>query len=411
MASGDVFVAGIGVGCGLGWGKAALIDGLLAGRDVFAVLARPGRQAPDGSTAFIGVEMPDPPVVLPPRVERTAGLGGRAAVAVLDEAWREAGLDDVAPERIGLVDGAPDAAKPDNGGANLAAREQMLAQLAYAGRLDFVPPRHGHVFLDSEVAGLCAATYPIRGFAHSVGAASASGAVAVLHAAEAIRSGRVDACVAVGALQDVSYLDLAGLRALGAMGGGGRFAGQPGRACRPFDSGHDGFLYGEVCAALVLRRDGGGHGRILGGAQVVDGQRGPEPCGVGQGRAIAAALAQAGLTAADIDYVNAHGTGTPKGDVTEAATLAAAGLDHAWINAGKSVTGHGLAAAGALEVAATLLQMRAGRLHATRNLDDPLDPDLRWVRGAAVEHRIRHALKLSFGFGGCDCALVLGAPE
>lgn len=399
MENCEVSITGIGAACGLGWGKAALIDGLLAGRDVFSVLARPGRQSPDGTTAFLGVEMADPPAILAPRVARTAGFGARAAIAVVDEAWREAGLDQVAPERIGLI----------VGGANLAAREQMLAQQDYGGRLNFVPPRHGHVFFDSEVVGLCANTFAIRGFAHSVGAASASGAVAVLHAAEAIQCGRVDACIALGAVQDVSYLDLVALRALGALGSN-RFAGQPGQACRPFDAAHDGFLFGEACAALVLRRGGGGYGRVLGGAQVVDGQRGPEPCGLGQGRAIAAALAQAGLSAAAIDYVNAHGTGTPKGDITEAASIAAAGLHHAWVNAGKSITGHGLAAAGALEVAATLLQMRAGQLHPCRNLERPIDESLRWVRGQTVTHSIRHALKLSFGFGGCDCALVLGAP-
>ncbi|MBR9970334.1 beta-ketoacyl synthase N-terminal-like domain-containing protein [Magnetospirillum sulfuroxidans] len=399
MANSEVFVAGIGAACGLGWGKAALIEGLLAGRDVFSVLARPGRQAPDGSTAFIGVEMPEPPDILPPRVARTAGFGARAAIAVLDEAWREAGLDDVDPQRIGLI----------VGGANLSSREHLLAVAEYADRLKFIPPRHGHVFFDSDIVGLCASTYAIRGFAHSLGAASASGAVAVLHAAEAIRAGRVDVCIALGAVQDVSYLDLLGLRALGAMGSS-RFADRPGLACRPFDVDHDGFLYGEACAALVLRRGAGGYGSILGGAQVVDGQRGPEPCGEGQSRAIAAALAQAGMSAAAIDYVNAHGTGTPKGDEIEAATLRSMGLQQAWINAGKSITGHGLAAAGAIEVAASFLQMHAGALHPTRNLDTPLDPNLRWVRGGAQSHRIRHALKVSFGFAGCDTALVLGAP-
>lgn len=400
MANSEISVTGIGVACGLGWGKAALLDGLLSGRDVFARLARPGRQAGDGSTAFIGVEMPDPPDLLAPRVARTAGLGGKVAIAVLDEAWREAGLDAVAPERIGLI----------VGGANLANREAFLAAQDYAGRLGKMPPRAGHAYADCDIVGLCASHFPIRAFAHSVGAASASGAAAVVQAVQAIRCGLVDVCIALGALQDVSVMDLAGFRALGAMGST-RFATDPGRACRPFDRDHDGFIFGEACAALVLRRGGGGYGRVLGAAQVADGQRGPEPCGAGQGRAIAAALAQAGLKAADIDYVNAHGTGTPKGDDTEAATIAAAGLNHAWINAGKSVTGHGLAAAGALELAASFLQMRAGRLHAIRNLDHPLDANLRWVRGAPVEHAIGHGLKLSFGFAGCDTALVLGAPS
>jgi malonyl-ACP decarboxylase len=235
----------------------------------------------------------------------------------------------------------------------------------------------------------------------------------VIQAAEAVRSGRVDACIALGALQDVSYVDLLGFRALGALGSA-RFDGQPGRACRPFDAGHDGFLYGESCAALVLRRAdqaGPGYGALIGAAQVADGQRGPEPDPEGQRRAIAQALAQAGLSAADIDYVNAHATSTPKGDEVELDTLRAMGLEHAWVNAGKSILGHGLSAAGAVELAALLLQMRAGRLHPIRNLENPPEPGLRWVVGGPQPHRIRHALKLSFGFGGVDTALVVRAPR
>lgn len=401
MAAPDLVFAGIGAACGLGYGKAALIDGLLAGRDVFGVMARPGRQAPDGSTAFPGVEMAEPPAVLSPRVARTAGFGARVAMAVLAEAWADAGLDAVAPERIGLV----------VGGSNLFSREHLLMVADMAGKLAFVPPRAGHVYMDSDLCGLAASTFPIRGFAFTVGGASASGALAVIQAAQAIRAGRVDVCVALGAMQDVSYMDLLGLRALGALGAP-RFAGQPGRACRPFDADHDGFVFGEACAALVLcRADSGGgpgYGRLLGVGHVADGHRGPEPDRDGQRRAIGDALAQAGLDAAAIDYVNAHATSTPKGDEVEAATLLSLGLGHAWVNASKSVLGHGLTAAGAIETAAALLQMRAGVLHATRNLDNPQEPRLRHVVGAARPQRVRHALKTSFGFGGIDTALVIG---
>lgn len=398
-AAPDIVFAGIGAACGLGYGKAALIDGLLAGRDVFGPLTRPGRAAPEGAAPFLGVEMADPPPILPPRLARTIGFGTAVAVAVVDEAWREAGLEAVAPERIGLV----------VGGSNLFAREQALMARDYAARPNLVPPRAGHVYLDSEMCGLLTSVFAIRGFAFSVGAASASGTVAVIQAAEAVRSGRVDACIALGALQDVSALDLLGMRSLGALGAP-RFAERPGLACRPFDADHDGFLYGECSAALVLCRGdlaGPGYGALVGAAQVADGSRGPEPDGAGQRRAIAQALAQAGLRPGDVDYVNAHATGTPKGDEVEAATLAEAGLGHAWVNASKSVLGHGLSAAGAVEVAAVLLQMRAGRLHATRNLMQPVGPPLRHVMGASVTQPVRHALKTSFGFGGTDAALVI----
>lgn len=389
-------VTGIGVATALGYGKEALLAGMWSPRDVFAELHRPGRQSEGREQPFRGAELAEPPALLAPRVARVSSLGERVAVAVVDEAWQEAGLDQVAPERIGLV----------VGGSNLNAREQMLNLQSYAGRMSYLLPSHGYTCFDTDLCGLCSAHFPIRGFAYTVGGASASGLLAVLQAAEAVRSGRVEACIALGALQDISCFELQALSALGVL--------SPGAACRPFDRGHDGFMFGESCAALVIRRSAPGlatYGRIAGGAHVANGHRGPDPSLEGETRAIQEALAAAGLGAGDIDYVNTHGTGTPRGDETELAALQAAGLGHARLNAGKSLIGHGLSAAGTVETAMLLLQMRAGRLHPCRYLEDPIQPELDWVRGEAQPHVCRHALKLAFGFGGFDSALVISAPE
>lgn len=399
-----VAVTGLGVACGFGHGKAAFRKGLFEAPNLFSELKRSGREAAAGEAPFIGVEMPDPPEVLPPRLARTATFSSRVALSVLDEAWKDAGLDGVDPQRIGLV----------VGGTNLMAREQANAASDYAAKLAYVPPRHGHMFLDTDLCGLATAAYPIRGFALTVGAASASGAVAIIEAMAAIRSGRVDVCIALGALQDLSAYDLHAMRSLGAMGSA-RFGGEPDKASRPMDAEHDGFLYGEACAALVLCRDdlapgGKVYGHMLGAGHVADGSRGPEPNSAGQVRAARLALAEAGLTAVDIDYVNGHATGTPTGDETELETYRTLCLQHSRINATKSILGHGLSAAGAIEVAAVLIEMQEGRLHPTRNLANPLDPGFNWVGAEAVSHEIRHALKFSFGFGGVDTALVIGAP-
>lgn len=386
-------VTGIGVATAFGYGKDALLAGLFAPRPVFGELARPGRQLPgEGGQRFIGAELAEPPALLPAGVARITGLVGRVAVAVVDEAWREAGLDRLDPERIGLV----------VGGAQLQSRELVLAQQAYAQRLAWLPPRLAYTALDTDLCGLCSSHFPIRGFAMTVGGASASGAVAVVQAMHAVRSGRVDACIAVGALQDLSYFDLQAMRALGAL--------SPGAACRPFDRAHDGFMYGEGCAALVVTRPQPAqrpYGRLAGAAHLASGHRGPDPSPAGELRAIRVALAEAGVGPGEIDYVNAHGTGTPLGDRTEAAALLEAGLHRARVNATKSLVGHGLAAAGAVELAALFLQMRQGRLHGTQHLQDPIEPALGWVRGAGGESgTVRHALKLSFGFGGFDTAIV-----
>jgi malonyl-ACP decarboxylase len=400
---GSPVVTGIGVATAFGYGKQSFCDGLFSPRNVFGVLSRPGRQCPEPAAPFIGTELPEPPQILSARVARTTGLTGQVAIAVLDEAWREAGLDAIDPERIGLV----------VGGSNLQSREHLLMQQVFASRLPYMLPRHGYGFFDTDLCGLCASSFAIRGFAYTVGGASASGALAVLQAADAVRSGRVDVCIALGALQDVSYYELQGLRATGAMGST-RF--EPEQACRPFDRDRDGFIFGESCAALVIRRSDAGpdvrsYGSIAGGAHVANGNRSTDPSLAGEVRAIRMALADAGLSAADIDYVNAHGTGTALGDDTEMAAYREVGLVNAGINSTKSIIGHGLCAAGTVELAAVLLQMCEGRLHASRNLDNPIDSALRFITGAPEPHAIRNALKLSFGFGGIDTAIVVRAPD
>jgi malonyl-ACP decarboxylase len=137
----------------------------------------------------------------------------------------------------------------------------------------------------------------------------------------------------------------------------------------------------------------------------MDGNRNPDPSLEGETRAIRSALAHAGWPAGQIDYINPHGTGSVIGDETEMAALRANGLAGAWLNASKALIGHGLSAAGAVEVIATLLQMREGKLHPTRNLDHPIDTGMKWVGPSAVHHRIEHALTLSMGFGGMNTAL------
>jgi malonyl-ACP decarboxylase len=381
-------ISGIGVATAFGYGVSTFRQALRQPGNRFGVMQRPGRHALDAT--FPGAELPDPPAgILAARIARTTGLTGHVAVAVLQEAWRDANLDRVAPEKIGLV----------IGGSNTQAREHLLIQQSYAAKLHFLSPQYGHRFFDSDLCGLCTSVFPIRGFAYTLGGASASGLLAVQHAADAVRSGRVEACIALGALQDLSYFECQALRSLGAMGS----------VCRPFDQGRDGFVFGECSAALVLSRSGPGYGRVLGAAHIADGNRGPEPSLDGEVRAIRMALADAGIAAEEIDYVNPHGTGSPLGDDTEVAALREAGLTHARINATKSIIGHGLSAAGAVELVAVLLQMTGGFLHPTRNLENPIAPDLHWANGESFQART--ALKLSFGFGGINTALVAGALE
>lgn len=399
-------VTGLGVTTAIGQGKDAFARGLFAGNHGFAVMDRPGRQL---DTRFVGAEIPElePTTRLTARELRTVSLTGQVALATLEEAWTEARLDGFDPERIGLV----------IGGSNLQQRELVLAHDRHRAKPRFLRPSYGMSFLDTDLCGLCTAAFPVRGFAHTAGGASASGQLAIIEAAEAVASGRVDVCIAVGALADLSYWELLGLHSMGAMASE-ESAQAPGLACRPFDRQRAGFVFGEACGALVIERRGARPGqedtlyaRLSGWSVQLDGNRNPDPSLDGETRAIRQALDRAGLTADAIDYVNPHGTASPVGDETEVAALRACGLTHARINATKSITGHGLTAAGAVEAVAALLQMKHGRLHPTRNLTDPIDASLRWVRDEAVEAEVRHCLSLSMGFGGINTALCISTCD
>ena len=401
-ADADFAITGLGVTSAIGQGALEFGKALFDGRHGFATMQRPGRQK---GTAFLGAELDDQRLdeSLAGRPIRNASLSARAAVATLQEVWQSARLNGVDPLRIGLI----------IGGSNLEQRELMLAHESHRERPRFIRPTYGVSFMDSDLVGLCTEQFGIRGPSCTVGGASASGQVAILHAIRALESQDVDVCIAMGALTDLSFWELQALRSLGAMGTD-RFATEPSQACRPFDAQRDGCIYGEACAAVAIERLGfrprseaPARAIISGWAMVMDGNRKPNPSLAGETLAIERALTRAGLDARDIDYVNPHGTGSRVGDEIELSALRCCGLESAFINATKSLTGHGLSAAGALEVVATVLQMEASKLHPTRNLEEPIDDAFNWVRQAPMAHQLQRALSSSLGFGGVNTALCI----
>lgn len=404
-----MLITGLGVTTAVGQGVDAVTAGLLGGKHNFGVMQRPGRQAPtspegEATTAFLGAEISDLqlPTIVPRSLTRTASFTAQVALTTLAEAWQDAGLDDVDPTRIGLI----------VGGSNVQQRELELIHQKYAGKAQFLRPTYAMSFMDSDIGGMCTELFGIKGLAMTVGGASASGQVAILQAANAIKSGQVDVCIALGALMDLSHWECQGFRSLGAMGSH-RYAESPELACRPFDTDRDGFIFGEACGAIVLEKEPRStttpYAKLAGWGMSMDANRNPDPSLAGEKDVIAKALAMADLRAGDIDYVNPHGTGSHIGDETELAAIAQSGLSHAYLNATKSIFGHGLTAAGAVEFAATLLQMRAGKLHPTRNLVQPMLTDYNWVQHDAVTHSIQNALTMSMGFGGVNTALCVSA--
>jgi malonyl-ACP decarboxylase len=393
-------ITGMGVIASTGQGKAAFVTALLEGKHAFGVMQRPGRQR---ESTHIGAEICE--MKFSPNITqqtlRASSLSAQAALAVLQEAWFEARLSDVDPRRIGLI----------VGGSNVQQRELVQMHETYRDRQAFLRPAYGLSFMDSDLCGFCTAQFGIRGLAYTVGGASASGQLAIVQAAQAVLMKQVDVCIALGALMDLSHWECQGLRALGAMGSD-RYGDEPALACRPFDRDHDGFIFGECCGAVVVesmesceRRGVKPYATLRGWGIVMDGNRNPDPSLEGEAQAIQNALDSAGLSPAQVDYVNPHGTGSVAGDETELKALRSCGLTAPYLNATKSLIGHGLSAAGTVEVIATLLQMQAGRLHPSHNLENPIDSTLNWVTDKAIDHPIENALTLSMGFGGINTAL------
>ncbi|CAN5458339.1 hypothetical protein BH20CHL7_BH20CHL7_05530 [soil metagenome] len=194
----------------------------------------------------------------------------------------------------------------------------------------------------------------------------------------------------------------------------------PEAASRPFDSGRDGFVCGEGAGALILEELGHAEARgaeplaeLVGYGATADASHItlPAPGGIGAVRAARRALEKAGLTPADIDHVNAHATSTPEGDKSELQairTIFGEDARRVAVTANKSMLGHTLGAAGAIEAINTILAIREGRVPPTINLDDP-DPEgagLDLTPNVAADRDIRAAISNSFGFGGQNTALV-----
>jgi 3-oxoacyl-[acyl-carrier-protein] synthase II len=255
-----------------------------------------------------------------------------------------------------------------------------------------------------------------RAGVHSMASACATGAEAVALGLDIIRSGRADVVMAGGTEAVIAALPIAGFAAMRAMS---TRNDDPERASRPWDRGRDGFVLGEGAAMLVLERADHAaargarvYARLAGAGITSDGYDivQPHPAGAGFVRAVRKALADADLTGTDIVHVNAHATSTPTGDMAEIAGLRAVIGEHPVLTATKSMTGHLLGAAGALESVATILSIRDSVVPPTINLDDPEEGLLDVAVGKPRHLEIPAALNNSFGFGGHNVALVFTRP-
>lgn len=275
------------------------------------------------------------------------------------------------------------------------------------------------VVIANLAAGQVAMTLGLRGPSYANTSACASSAHSIGEAFEWIRRGRASMMVAGGSEATISGLGIAGFSAMFALS---RRNDEPERASRPWDRGRDGFVCAEGAGVLVLeelerakKRGARIYAEVTGYGASCDAYHltKPAPEGEGAQRAMRAALADAAVAPDAVDYVNAHGTSTPHGDLEEARAIAKVFGAHAldkklWVSSTKSVMGHLLGGAGGVEAALSALAIAEETVPPTANLDDP-DPEapLDFVPHEARSRKVAHALSNSFGFGGTNASLLL----
>jgi 3-oxoacyl-[acyl-carrier-protein] synthase II len=276
--------------------------------------------------------------------------------------------------------------------------------------------------IPNMAAGYASIAFNLQGPSNCTVTACAASANAIGDAAEMIRRGIVDVMVAGGSEAVIVEFAVAAFNSSKALS---TRNDEPTRASRPFDAGRDGFVMGEGAATLILEER---EHAVARGATIYTEVTGyglssdayhvtlPRPGGAGQARAMAMALKDAGLEGTDIDYINAHGTSTPANDRTETAAIKVALGEEAAqgvaISSTKSMTGHLLGGAGAVEAMLSVLAIRDGVAPPTINYEDP-DPDcdLDYIPNVERPMEIRHTMSNSFGFGGHNVALIFSAPN
>jgi len=270
-------------------------------------------------------------------------------------------------------------------------------------------------FIPNMAAGEISIAFGAKGPGKCVVTACASGSHAIGDAFRLIQYGETDAMIAGGS---DAYILPVGIAGLGKMRAISRRNDEPEKASRPFDKDRDGFVLGEGAGVMILeelelakRREAKIYAELAGYSSSIDGFHITEPDWENQAKCIKLALNEASISASDIDYINAHGTATLLNDISETKAIKAALGEHAKkvpVSSNKSMMGHLLAAAGAVEAIFTILTMRDGVIPPTINYDTP-DPecDLDYVPNVARKAEVNIVLSNSFGFGGANAALVI----
>ena len=414
-----IWITGIGVVTAIGIGVDAFRAGMRAGQ---SQVRRIDRFDPSPFRSHVAAQVDDfdPLAWMPPKtarqLDRFSQFGLVAGRLAMDDAGMVPGERGAAhPERIGIYLGSA------LGG--IAYAEEQHERYLAKGIRQVAPNLALAVFGGAAPANLGIAL-DVRGPILSTANSCASGAVALGEALGDLREGRVDAAIAGGVEIPLSPLAFGAFDIIRALSAGHNE--DPSTAARPFDFARDGLVMGEGAALLVLEeasaaaaRGATPYAEILGYGATSDAHHMVQPRADGReaARAATIALQDAGVEPGAIDYVNAHASSTPLGDVAEARAIASALGEHATtvpVSGTKALYGHPLGASGAIEAAICALAIRDGWVPASVNLADP-DPDIAALLPGLLRSgrngTYRRVLSTSFGFGGLNAALVFGAPD
>lgn len=400
-----VVVTGLGLATPLGDSPAALADALAHGRSGLKTIELEAGSERLATLAGVAADPDD----LDPKLLRRSDRFVHLALAAAQRAYADAGTPNDVPDASGVLMGVG-----FGGIASFCVQYDLMRERGPHR----VSPLFVPLVIANMAAGHIAERLGWRGVNHTYSNACAAGASAIGEAFLKIQSGQLEVAAAGGAEAPLVGAAVAGFANMRALA-------KPGVGAKPFAADRAGFVLGEGAAVLILEEferaryrkariyaELSGYGTSADAYHITD----PDPAGAGAEQAVRQALAAAGLSGSDLDYVNAHATGTPLGDAAEAAMLARVlgpeGLARTWVSSTKGLSGHLLGAAGALEAAITVQTIQTGILPPNLPLGTP-DPNicLRLVRKPGMQQPVAAALSNSFGFGGVNVALVFTAPD
>ena len=404
----NVVITGLGMTTPIGGDVESTWTALLAGESgVGPITAEWAEDQPCKIAAFAKV---DPSEVMERAQARKLDRSQQFALIAAREAWADAGAPELDPDRLGCV-----VATGIGGVVSLIEQYDVLRERGPSR----VSPHMVTMIMPNGPAAVVGLEIGARAGVHTPVSACASGAEAISYAARMIQSGRADVVLAGGTEATIHPLTMAGFSAMRALS---TRNDDPTAASRPYDVGRDGFVMGEGAGLIVLESEEFAKARgakiygVYGGAGMTsDGHHiaQPDPEGLGAARAIRFALEDAGLSVADVVHVNAHATSTPQGDIAEAMAIRGAlgaQTDTTIVTGTKSMTGHLLGGAGAIETIFTVLALKNRIAPPTINLHS-MDPEVNLNVAAnapvALPDGDIAALNNSFGFGGHDVAMVL----